>query len=290
MERTIQGASVVDVKEKENSRYQMDEGSLMDSDISLNSEDSSDYNYDKSNSDETDTEYSNQVKTISLEEDQKDLDLKAENGQSDIEEDLDQQNQSAPESEGENQGGRKGFEFKISEPVTEINQEKLASIYDEHLVWLEALLNPNRKVFSGRANLSGADLAGFNLDGMNFSGASFKETSFRGASLIGTNFTGADMSGADFSGAKCSKTKFKRSILNRACFVGVDLSSCDLSYASQLGTQFEEKESVSTDTEEDTTQLDNIAEIEAEYFESEPEMIVVPESQPEVDHKSTKLS
>ncbi len=259
MTRTIQGASVVDTSELESGEDQkklqgLDEKTKEES-FGLNQETSSDENtgLDESIQIGNDIHEDNNQNETTFEEDDEETDQNIET-KSQLDEGT---NQEQPEAEGESQGGRRGFEFKISEPVTEVSQERLEVIYEGHLKWVEALLNPNRKVFEGRANLSGADLSGFNLDGMNFSGASFKETNLRGASLIGTNFTGADLTGADLTGAVCSKTKFRRTILNRACFIGVDLESSDLTGAVQLGTVFKEKEKEEKEVKTAETSIDN---------------------------------
>ena len=147
------------------------------------------------------------------------------------------------------------FQYCISEPISNITEEQLSEIYEEHLLWLEALLNPNKKVFRGRANLSGANLAGFKLDGLNFSGGSFVGTSFVGASLVGTNFTGADLSGADFSDAKFSNTKFKRAILNGAIFTNEEKEGIDISFASTVGTEWSKKEEDSEDNKDNSTDV-----------------------------------
>ena len=254
MTRTIQGASVVDIKEqkisKDQSVDQLNEDLPVESTTNFNPEDNT--NDSKklvvSDTSETSSKDNNLGEEGLLNDGESDVDKEDEEelveakAQENTETTSQDQVETTTETEGETQGVRRGFEFKISEPVTEVSQETLETIYEGHLKWVEALLNPNRKVFEGRANLSGADLSGFNLDGMNFSGASFKETNLRGASLIGTNFTGADLTGADLTGAMCSKTKFRRAILSKACLIGVDLESSDLTGAVQLGTVFKEKE------------------------------------------------
>ena len=135
----------------------------------------------------------------------------------------------------------------------QITEEKFTQLYDEHLKWLEALLNPNKKVFRGRMNLSGADLSGRNLDGLNLSGGSSV-----GASLVGTNFTGADLSGADLSDVRFSNTKFKRAVLNRAVFTNDNKEGIDITLASTIGTVWNKKEEGLEDNNDSDTDVDII--------------------------------
>ena len=133
---------------------------------------------------------------------------------------------------------------------TKIDQETLASILEQHQLWIESggengkradlygkdligmkLGRANlRRANLRRAKLYGADLYGANLDGADLYEADLYEANLCRASLIGANLIGANLIGANLIGASLIETKLD----------GADLCGANLRGAIIEGTSFDE--------------------------------------------------
>lgn len=101
---------------------------------------------------------------------------------------------------------------------TKIDQETLASILEQHRLWVDSNGQSGK-----RADLSRIDLHGANLVEVNLIEANLVGTGLRGANLFGANLLGADLLGADLRGANLCGTS-----LRGANLVGADLRNADL--------------------------------------------------------------
>lgn len=96
--------------------------------------------------------------------------------------------------------------------------ETLASILEQHRLWVDSNGQSGK-----RADLSRIDLHGANLVEVNLIEANLVGTGLRGANLFGANLLGADLLGADLRGANLCGTS-----LLGANLVGADLRNADL--------------------------------------------------------------
>ena len=106
---------------------------------------------------------------------------------------------------------------------TKIDQETLASILEQHRLWVDSNGQSGK-----RADLSRIDLHGANLVEVNLIEANLVGTGLRGANLFGANLLGADLLGADLRGANLCGTSLLGANLVGADLLGADLRNADL--------------------------------------------------------------
>jgi uncharacterized protein YjbI with pentapeptide repeats len=109
--------------------------------------------------------------------------------------------------------------------------EDLESVLELHKSWIESVLDPQRPVQGGRANLKGVNLDGFNLEGCDLRGASMQRASLKGTNLKGANLTGCDLTQADLEEADLTKAKLRRAVLQNANLIGARLDDTDFMFA-----------------------------------------------------------
>lgn len=134
-------------------------------------------------------------------------------------------------TEASNLKDSKNLEIPISKPQKINTQEELNEIIQNHNLWLESVLNPFKKIISGRANLHDSKLNAVDLRGVNLSGATLINIEFSNSDLSNANFTGADLSYSRFKDTKLNGTIFKKANLNYTIFENTDLTEKQLKSA-----------------------------------------------------------
>lgn len=125
-------------------------------------------------------------------------------------------------------------EIPIAERAVINSQHDLEQVLAAHKRWVEAVLDPNVEVASGRANLQGLDLRGYQLAGANLSGANLAQCVLTSSDLSRVNFTvanlqGAQLQDANLQGAKLTRAKLEGADLRGADLTGANLNGADLS-------------------------------------------------------------
>lgn len=125
-------------------------------------------------------------------------------------------------------------EIPIAERAVINSQNDLDQVLAAHKRWVEAVLDPNVEVASGRANLQGLDLRGYQLAGANLSGANLAQCILTSSDLSRVNFTvanlqGAQLQDANLQGAKLTRAKLEGADLRGADLTGANLTGADLS-------------------------------------------------------------
>ena len=124
-------------------------------------------------------------------------------------------------------------------------QEDLIPILLAHSQWLESVLNPQKTIEGGRANLKGADLSGFDLKGLDLRGANLQEANFSNAELQGANLSTANLKEASFHAANLAKAVFKRANLEGATFDSCDLNQTDFRRSNLKNVTWDESDTSS---------------------------------------------
>ena len=125
----------------------------------------------------------------------------------------------------------KNLEIPVSKPQKINTQEELNEIIQKHNLWLESVLNPFKKIISGRANLHDSKLHAVDLRGVNLSGATLINIEFSNSDLSNANFTGADLSYSCFKETKINGAIFKKANLNYTIFENTELTEEQLKSA-----------------------------------------------------------
>ena len=119
-------------------------------------------------------------------------------------------------------------------------KEDLLAVLAQHKMWQESVLDPNKEIIGGRADLSGQvlcgyDLSGVDLRGVNLQNARIEDTVFDHASLATANLCGAKIYECSFK-----KANLKRSNLKSASFVSCDIEGADFSHAQLSHASWED--------------------------------------------------
>lgn len=135
----------------------------------------------------------------------------------------------APESAkpSENSGKKSLPEIPLAIAAVVACQEDLNQALSLHKQWVDAVLDPNCEVASGRANFSGMDLTAYNL-----SGAELRGANLQACNLTGVDLSLADLSTADLRGARLANANLQGAKLIRAKIDGADLRGADLTGAN----------------------------------------------------------
>jgi len=111
-----------------------------------------------------------------------------------------------------------------------IDQETLASILEQHQLWIESG-GENGK----RADLYGKDLIGVKLGRANLRRANLRRANLRGAKLYGADLYGANLDGADLYKADLDEANLCRASLIGANLIGASLIETKLDGADLCG-------------------------------------------------------
>lgn len=111
-----------------------------------------------------------------------------------------------------------------------IDQETLASILEQHQLWIESG-GENGK----RADLYGKDLIGVKLGRANLRRANLRRANLRGAKLYGADLYGANLDGADLYEADLDEANLCRASLIGANLIGASLIETKLDGADLCG-------------------------------------------------------
>lgn len=125
-------------------------------------------------------------------------------------------------------------EIPIAERASISCQNDLDQVLAAHKRWVDAVLDPNVEVASGRANLQGLDLRAYQLAGANLSGANLAQCILTSCDLSRVNLTvanlqGAQLQDANLQGAKLTRAKLEGADLRGADLTGANLNGVDLS-------------------------------------------------------------
>jgi hypothetical protein len=131
-------------------------------------------------------------------------------------------------------------EVAIPKKKTITCQEDLVEVLAQHKLWQESVLDPNKEIIGGRADLSDQDISRYDLSYLDLRGVNLQN-----ATLEETNLENSNLATAKLKGIKCYRTSFKNSSLRRADLTGASFISCniegaDFSYAHLKLTTFED--------------------------------------------------
>lgn len=134
----------------------------------------------------------------------------------------------------------RGFwEIPVQETEVLETQEDLEAVLAHHQKWLESVLQPEKEIQGGRAQLADQDLSAFQLSGLNLRGAQLSGTKFHQMELFAVDFSTACLKGAEFSHCDLTGSLFKRADLSGAKFIHCQLANTDFRRAKTPRCQFD---------------------------------------------------
>ena len=129
--------------------------------------------------------------------------------------------------------------IEASLPKQVDSMQELTELIRQHEVWINSVLDPDKKISGGRANLQGADLSGYDLNGVNLSCATLTDSKMVGTLLRGANLSRARLENADLQGADLTGARLKKANLQGADLREADLTDAYLEGAILKGTLLE---------------------------------------------------
>lgn len=122
-------------------------------------------------------------------------------------------------------------EVKIPKKVNIQNKDDLLHVLAQHSLWQESVLDPNKQIVGGRADLSGQDLSNYDLSGLDLRGANLEGALFKETNLDKTKLATANLKSCKFLNSSLIGASLRRAKLSYASFISCKIEKADFSFA-----------------------------------------------------------
>ena len=130
-------------------------------------------------------------------------------------------------------------------------KEDLLQVLAQHSLWQESVLNPNKEIVGGRADLTGQTLSGYDLSGLDLRGANLQQAHIENTNLSGARLATSNLKGCTFSDVNLKDAILRRANLTSSTFRNCRIDGADFSHATIKHVEWEETDvSVATFTKD----------------------------------------